>query len=159
MAIFKTGDMWDRFGKVDLFCITVNGTFKADGSLVIGAGIAKQARDQIPSLEKIAGQHLRACYELAPYDFPLFYFIGNSKINGQSIGLFQVKHHFNEPASFELIKRSTVQLFKYISNYPKITVCLNFPGIGHHGKLKRNEVLPIIELLPDNVEVWEHGSH
>lgn len=34
MTIFKTGDMWDSFGEVDLFCITINGMFKADGELI-----------------------------------------------------------------------------------------------------------------------------
>ena len=43
----ETGDMWTRFGDVDLFCITVNGTFKADGSLAMGAGIAEKAVERI----------------------------------------------------------------------------------------------------------------
>ena len=38
-----------------------------------------------------------------------------------------------------------------------MTVCLNFPGIGH-GRLERDEVLPIIKLLPDSVEVWEYEA-
>lgn len=31
---------------------------------------------------------------------------------------------------------------------------LNFPGIGNGG-LKRSNVLPLLERLPDNVKVWE----
>ncbi len=52
--ILKTGNMWDRFGEVDLFCITINGTFKADGSLVMGIGIAKSATYYTKGLAKNA---------------------------------------------------------------------------------------------------------
>ncbi len=147
----KTGNMWSRFGEVDLFCITINGTFKADGSLVMGAGIAKELARRIPNTPKDAACQLKLYYEKAPNAFPTCY------TSDQLVGLFQVKHHWKEVASKELIKRSMVQLFRYIANYPKVTVCLNFPGIGN-GKLRRDEVLPIVELLPDNVEVWEYDN-
>ncbi len=155
MTIFKTGNMWNRFGEVELFCITTNGTFKADGSLVMGAGIALQATKRFPPgrLEEIAGERFKAYYQNS-YELPLMYVSDTQEID-QTMGLFHVKYHWNEPASIELIKYSTVRLFRYIANYPKMTVCLNFPGIGY-GKLKRDKVLPIIELLPDNVEVWEY---
>ncbi len=45
-------------------------------------------------------------------------------------------------------------LHREILDRPHITVALNFPGIGYGG-LNRNEVLPIISILPDNVEIWE----
>ncbi len=148
--ILKKGNMWSKFGEVDLFCITINGTFKADGSLVMGAGIAKEAKKRMPGIERIISAQFRTYLMHEPYLLPM---VLASK--SQMMGLFQVKHHFAEPASIELINRSTVQLFRYIASYPKMTVCLNFPGIGN-GKLKRSEVLPIVELLPDNVEVWEY---
>lgn len=151
MTIFKTGDMWDRFGEVDLFCITVNGTFNSNGELVMGKGIALELKARIPNIVKDAAVQLKQYLELSPYALP------SCHTYDQLIGLFQVKHHFNEPTSVELIKRSTVQLFRYITSYPKMTVCLNFPGI-EYGKLNRDEVLPIIELLPDNVEVWEYNE-
>ena len=58
MTTFKTGDMWTRFGKVDLFCITINSTFKADGRLVMGAGITNEAKKAIIGLEQEAGYQL-----------------------------------------------------------------------------------------------------
>jgi hypothetical protein len=156
MTTFKTGDMWDRFGKVDLFCITVSGTFRADGSLVMGNGIAKEAGERISGIDQISGLRLREYFEIDRGVLPILHII-NDQGNNQALGLFQIKHHWQLPASKELIKRSMIQLFAFILNHPKggkLSVCLNFPGIGS-GKLKREEVLPIINLLPDNVEVWE----
>ncbi len=149
----KKGNMWDRFGKVDLFCITINGTFKANGELVMGAGIAKEAKERMPGIERIISTQFRTYCMREPYSLPAV--LASSK--SQMLGLFQVKHHFAEPASLELIKRSAVQLFRYIASYPKMTVCLNFPGIGN-GKLNKDEVFPIVNLLPNNVEVWEYEN-
>ncbi len=155
MTIYKTGNMWSRFGKVDLFCITTNGTFTKNGDLVMGAGIAKEAKEKFPNMAKWAGSRLKLYHEQEPYLLPMFEIPHDPLI--QLMGLFQVKHHYSEIASIQLIKRSTVQLFRYIVDYPKMTICLNFPGIGL-GRLVREDVLPIIELLPNNVEVWEYEA-
>jgi hypothetical protein len=71
----------------------------------------------------------------------------------QRVGFFMVKQHWNDPAHIPTIMRSTAELIEIASQYVKID--LNFPGIGN-GKLKREDVLPIIEQLPDNVHVWEY---
>ena len=65
MTTFKNGDMWDRFGKVDLFCITTNGTLNSKGNLIMGAGIAKEASRRMPELPKEAGECIKAYYELS----------------------------------------------------------------------------------------------
>ena len=67
-----------------------------------------------------------------------------------------VKSHWKEPARLDIIEQSCKVLSYFLAKYPEISrVDLNFPGIGN-GKLKREDVLPLIEQLPDNVHVWEY---
>jgi hypothetical protein len=87
------------------------------------------------------------------YDYE-FYGLVTTKWENQEVGIFQVKRHFFSQASLYLIQLATVRLFEYIAMTNPSLVCLNFPGIGN-GRLSRDEVLPIISLLPDCVEIWE----
>ena len=78
-----------------------------------------------------------------------------------------VKNHWAEEAKLNIIAESCAALLhgltprgnkfsngKYLHT---VRVDLNFPGIGN-GKLKREDVLPILEKLPDSVHVWEYGT-
>ena len=75
-------------------------------------------------------------------------------------GCFMVKDHWMEKAKLSLIKDSCLDLCDILDSVAvvhdsPIRVDLNFPGIGNGG-LPREDVLPIIEQLPDNVHVWEY---
>jgi hypothetical protein len=145
--ILEQGDMWDVFGKTDLFLITTNPIVRKDGAVVMGRGIAKEASTRFPQL---------------PYDFGTFldgadpaYFRNGiiGEYDGQKIGCFMVKTHWAEPANLRVILVSASQWAVWAKEYSRVD--LNFPGIGN-GKLKREDVLPMIEHLPDNVHVWEY---
>jgi hypothetical protein len=71
------------------------------------------------------------------------------------LGAFQVKRHYSQAASLELIQRSTAALCTWCADHPDASVCLNFPGVGY-GRLRRKDVLPIIVQLPDQVTIWEY---
>ncbi len=148
MAIFKKGDMWDKFGKVDLFCITTNNIITKDGRLVMGAGIAKEARDRLPGIDQDLASSIRFENSFLPRSLWI-----KNEIQ-QVMAAFQVKEHFRDKANITLIRQSCTVLFAEILSKPIITVALNFPGIGYGG-LSRSEVLPIINLLPNNIEIWE----
>ncbi len=151
MATFHKGDMWNRFRKVYLFCITTNGIITKDGRLVMGAGIAKEARDRLPGIDKDLAKAIKAKDSTR---LPRSLWIG-CPFNFAVVA-FQVKNHFREKANISLIEHSCYLLLREILDRPHITIALNFPGIGYGG-LKRSEVLPIISILPDNVEIWEKG--
>ena len=51
MPTFKHGDMWDSYDDVNMFCITTNNAIKKNGALVMGRGIAKEAKDRFPGLD------------------------------------------------------------------------------------------------------------
>ena len=148
------GNMWRVWDKADLFLITTNSTVRDDGRLVMGRGIAKEACSRFSQFD-IAMQFgqwiLRFCPD-RPYGLivsPLW-----TSNSARKLGCFQVKHHWSEPASLELIQLSTNQLIHLAQHYPDKQMHLNFPGVGN-GKLTTKEVLPIISALPNNVTVWQ----
>jgi len=153
-VILHKGNMWDCFGKVDLFLITTNPVVKKNGACVMGRGIAKEMSEKYPEIPFALGsiiQTRRGTKAWRDSDT-----IGC--LDKQIVGYFMVKDHWLEPAKLSIIESSVrallVQL-DYCTQYKSdFTVALNFPGIGN-GKLKREDVLPLLEVLPDNVHVWE----
>lgn len=148
MAKFEKGNMWDMFGKTDLFLITTNPIVTKAGKLVMGRGIAQQMRDNFPGSDVELARIVRA-FPHNPvgnlYYEPIF--------GKQSVGYFMVKDHWGEPAKIPIIMRSVARLIEIAPSWRRID--LNFPGIGY-GKLSREEVLPLLETLPDNVHIWEY---
>lgn len=144
--ILEKGNMWDVFGKTDMFCITTNATIKKNGALVMGRGIARQARDKLLGIDREAGKIIADLYD--------YYLVRIGVYGDQNVFAFQVKHEYYNKAELDLIRRSSYKLFGKILFYGIERVDLNFPGIGNGG-LPREEVLPIISLLPDIVHVWE----
>ncbi len=146
--ILEHGNMWDVYGTTDLFLITTNPIVTQAGKLVMGRGIAAQMRDNFPGSDVEFANLVRAFpqrHVMTMYYAPVF--------DAQLVGFFMVKLHWNAPAHIPTIMRSTAELIEIAPQYERID--LNFPGIGN-GKLKREDVLPIIEQLPDNVHVWEY---
>ena len=137
----ETGNMWSIFDLKEYFLVTTNSYIRKDGALVMGRGIAKQLADKIPSI---------------PWDFAdKIKHLGNYGIvvTAGRIGAFQVKKHFANDAEFPLITSSTYDLHRWAESLPKRRFDLNFPGIGN-GHLDYNEVLPLLQGLPDNVHIW-----
>jgi len=144
MPVFKTGDMWSVFDEVDYFVITTNAIIKNNGAVVMGAGIAKQVRDKWPGIDIEIGRGIqKVCPSGGEYGLIL----------GNKIGVFQVKYHFKHMANLYLIDQSAKALAAHARANPDTTYAMNFPGIGN-GSLDKEAVQPILEKLPDNVQVW-----
>lgn len=143
MPTYEHGDMWTAWPKTDHFLITTNAYLKRNGALVMGRGIARQARDRFPGIDlKIGG---RIAETGSRYGLIL----------GRKLGLFQVKHHFKEKADPDLISLSSRMLHEYAASHPGKRIDLNFPGIGNGGLVVR-QVKPLIDTLPDNVHIWTY---
>lgn len=142
------GNMWDVYDEADLFLITTNSFIKRNGALVMGAGIAREARDRFPGLDLALGRKIK---HLGKYGL-----IVSEKWPDKKLGAFQVKYHFKDSASLELIEYSCNDLITFITqNTLRFgTVHLNYPGIGN-GKLTEDDVYPIVRKLPDCVTLWE----
>lgn len=141
------GDIWDM--EADAICITTNGFVKANGKLVMGAGVAGQAQARYPELPLTFG-------ELVSEKGNHVYMV---RARGEGVPLlsFPVKHVWYEDADLELIKRSCQELMEYIDTWEFERVLLPRPGCGN-GKLKWEDVKPVIEpILDDRVVVVDYN--
>ena len=149
MPTFTTGNMWDAYPGTDLFVITTNSCIMNNGCLVMGAGIAREARDRFPGIEcRLAKLIKSKCGHLGRY-----YLVIDPQTH---IAAFQVKQDWSDHADTSLILGSTNALTRWIAERP-LRVALNFPGIGLGG-LSRTDVLPYLTNLPANVTIWTKGA-
>ncbi|HRQ42154.1 MAG TPA: hypothetical protein PLD25_29900 [Chloroflexota bacterium] len=143
--------MWSIYDEADLFLITANATTTTRGALVMGRGIARQAKERFPGLDATLGGHIQAlCSNQGIYGL-----LVSPRWPAAKLGAFQVKRHYSQPAIMELIQRSTAALCAWCVEHPDAIVHLNYPGIGN-GRLRRENVLPIIAQLPEQVTIWEY---
>lgn len=136
-----TGNLWDYFGNAEKYavCITTNGFVKKDGTAVMGRGCAREACYRIPNLPTTLAAHIKKNGNVACY---------------LKAGLisFPVKHAWYEDADPVLISKSAEWLQREAELTPHITYILPRPGCGN-GKLKWENVKPLLVSLPDNVLV------
>ena len=151
--ILNRGNMWSVFGQYDVFVFTANSYIRNDGALVMGRGIAKVVRDRFRGLDLRIGKWIdRQVGHLGAYGF-VTAVIRDMNVTHR-IGVFQVKRNFADSAELGLIKASVTSLDSWIRIHRPKRIDMNFPGIGN-GKLKRADVLTLIETLPDCVHIWE----
>ena len=159
MPQFRTGDMWTAYETSDLFLITTNSTIRKDGALVMGLGIARQAKERFPGLNVAMGAQIQViCGNPSAALRPgqgIYGLLISPRWPEARLGAFQVKRHWCQQADLTLIEKSTTALMHWATCRADRQVCLNFPGIGN-GRLSRTAVLPILQQLPDNITIWEY---
>lgn len=139
------GNLWDEIGRADLILFTANNVLDKRGHLVMGAGVAKQAKELFPLLPSALGHRLKDCTNY-------WGVVTVPWCPEYRLGAFQTKYHYSNKSPLELVRRSTEKLALNARQFNRIA--LNFPGIGLGG-LPRAAVLPVIETLPDNVWIYE----
>ena len=148
MPQFEKGNMFDVWGSTSLFLFTSNPIVNRQGLAVMGRGIAKQVADRYPSVRQQFGRLLSSA------TMPSVGVIG--MYDNQLVGWFRVKDHWAEPARLSIINTSANLLKIIAEGYERVD--MNFPGIGN-GQLNREEVLPLLADIPDNVHIWEYESN
>ena len=149
MANFITGNIWSNYRVNNhKIMVTTNSIISSSAGLVMGAGIALEAKKIEPMLpfifaNKIAS-HVKSQGNLA---------YGVLFEPSWSIGAFQSKYHFKNPSPLELVEISANKLNKLALRYEEFVFNLNFPAVGLGG-LRPSDVKPIIENLPNNVNIW-----
>lgn len=133
-------DIWSVYGQPGVMVgITTNGTVKDNGRLVMGRGVAKQAKDRIKDIDRKLGTLVLAC--------------GNTVIlYNKLLFTFPVKHNWWEQANLPLIDRSANSLNNISVADPLTRFYLPRPGCGN-GRLDWKDVKPLLVHLPDNVIV------
>ena len=143
--------MWQEQGLADVILITTNQIINSKGALVMGRGAALEAARRYPALPYDLAKRIQP-YGNKPYGVTILAPYSHSK--QLQFGAFQVKHHWKDKASLELIEFST-RLLEAIARICSHTrFMINYPGIGNGG-LTESQVAPIIKSLPDNVYVYK----
>lgn len=153
----RKGDMFSlSAGRPDVILVTTNAYVKTNGCLVMGRGAAWCMVQKYPETPRIFGGLISKRVEdygskiHTPYGILIA-----PRLTNPMLGAFQVKRFFKDKADLDLIRYSTEFLLTLTKGpWSNCRIFLNFPGIGN-GELRREDVLPIIECLPNNVEVWE----
>lgn len=122
-------------GKTAAYAVTTNGIVKADGKAVMGAGIAKYARDSFDGIDELLGGLLKAHGNHA-------YFMGahmdpNRPRTGRSPSVFVVtfptKNHWRDGSDPALIARSARELLGVADRNNLDVVYAPMPGCSNGG--------------------------
>ena len=142
MPTFKTGEMFRTPGYL---IVTTNSFLTSGLKLTMGRGAAWILKRKVPGIDEVFGKMIyEKCGHLGRYGLLIH----------QRYGALQVKYRFDEKATLELIQFSLEKLAELASKCPSIRFSINFPGIGNGG-LNKVDVLPLLNILPGNVYVWE----
>jgi len=131
-----TGNIWNYSNNITK-CITTNGIVKKNNELVMGKGIALQAKKRYPDIPKILGDFVKLNGNILYY------------IKKYNIISFPTKHHWKDKSSIELIKQSCYTLNYFTESFNKLAV-LPKPGCENGGLDWESEVKPIISKILNN---------
>lgn len=138
-------DLW--WSEADLICIPTNSTLDKKGYLVMGAGLALQAKRRYPDLPERAGQTIRP---LCAFNrFPEYGLIRIRVSHHVEIGLLQTKTDWRLPSSPELILNSLAKLKFAIESNDIKAVAMPLPGAGKGGLTKERSLALVNQVLAD----------
>lgn len=120
------GDLWEY--PADIRVITTNGDVNRFGQAVMGRGVALQAKQRYPNIEKALA------YCLSKYGLRVV-------MLRHDLFAFPVKRHWHEKARLSLIRRSAQELVSMTDRTQ--VVVLPRPGCGNGG-LSWEDVKPVI---------------
>ena len=134
------GNLWKANPKF-IRCITTNGDIKKNGELVMGRGIALEAKQKYPALPKLIAEHVKNNGNTVHY------------FDQYNIISFPTKIHWRDQSDITLIKHSCYQLNTLLNHLNKQAI-LPRPGCANGGLDWEKEVKPIIStILTDKVWV------
>lgn len=129
-------NIWD-YHLAGYICVTTNGIVKHNGELVMGAGIALQAKLRFPGLPAKLGAGVRAHGNQVLY------------CADERILSFPTKHHYRDPSDLNLIEASCLQSMSIADHYSLKRIFLPRPGCGN-GELSPKQVDPLIHSILDD---------
>lgn len=134
----------------DAVVVTTNGIVKKDGLAVMGAGIARSARDTFPGIDKQLGYNLTVwgnhAYHMGTYPY--------RQANGKEINLriltMPTKHDWKDKSDIELIKKSCEELMMIAHMLHLNNIYLPAPGCSNGQLDWETQVKPTIETRLDD---------
>ena len=126
--------------KYDAIAVTTNGVVKANGNLVMGAGIAKQFASRYPNLPYQLGRKVKT-YGNIPFMI---------KQKGYALLSFPTKNHYSENSDLELIETSAKKIKTITDKFYWTKVAIPAPGVGLGGLSWNKQVQPLLEKIFDD---------
>lgn len=147
-------DMFDTISlftdplNIPAYCVTTNGDVKADGSAVMGRGVALQVVQEFPGIDKTLGSFINQ-YGNRVFNLGIYEINDNSHKHLVRIISFPTKHHWKETADITLIVKSCQELIEVCNKFNVKTCFLPAPGVGLESLNYKATVKPSLEVLLD----------
>lgn len=127
------GDIWDKHRAGAWVGIPTNHIINARGELVMGRGVAFQAKSRFPGLARRLGNLVAARGNICLF------------LTSSRLFTFPVKQHWRDQAMLSIIRNSAEQLAEWLDGpmNPSL-VYLPKPGCGN-GRLRWEDVEPILD--------------
>lgn len=160
MAIYKFGNIfnekrrYNNSGNVAIF-ITTNNVITNGGKLVMGAGIALEAKTRWPSLPKLFADHIKEFHSGKKFYgvIPPFEVVDR---HGEIsyIGALQTKTDWKKKSSLKLVRKSLRELDSWaISHRGKYIVNCAMPGVTN-GQLDFWKIIAACNICCDDITFW-----
>jgi len=141
MHVYRNLDLWDPRFDGCWRGITTNGVVKINGELVMGAGVAKQARDRYPGIAARLGRLVREYGNVVHLLPP------------ERLFTFPTKHRWREASDPQLIVNSANRLVQAIEEHRVWDVILPAPGCSNGGLAWGDVELLLVPILGDRVTI------
>jgi len=138
--IIKKQNIFEVAPAYDAICVTTNGIVTQKSKLVMGAGVARQFRDNYPGLDYELGQ------KVTTYGNQVFLVYKNK----QPIISFPTKYHWKDKSDIDLIVDSAKKLVKITQSRFWVKVALPAPGVGKGGLSWKSQVYPALKDILDD---------
>lgn len=129
------GNIWDYANKNSAVCVLTNDTILADGLNPMGGGIAREALDRNPGLDKIVAESI---------DKGTFWLCRDSKTKSYLYRL-STKSSVFMPSTLEHLELSLYQLSVCLECFKEVTFLIPRPGCGFGGLDWDTQVKPLCE--------------
>lgn len=133
---YTNGNLWN-FHSLGPVCITTNGIIKKDNTLVMGAGVALQAKQRFPDVPGTLADLVRK------YGNRAFYLLGSNLFS------FPTKHDWKDKSDINLIAQSCHDVVDITNRMLFKRVFLPKPGCAN-GQLDWAEVNAVISSILDD---------
>lgn len=134
----------------DAAVVTTNGIVKKNGLAVMGAGIARSARDAFPGIDKELGYNLTVrgnhAYHMGTYP----YRHANGKESNIRILTMPTKHDWRDKSDIQLIQQSCEELMVIANMLHLTNIYLPAPGCSNGQLDWESQVRPVIEPILDD---------
>lgn len=137
------GDIWSS--SIQYKCVTTNGVLRNNGELVMGAGIALQAKQRFPELPARLGKNVSM--------------FGNKPFIFHDIGIisFPTKHHWKDKSDIGLIRQSAEHIVGFVKALSIKEVALTRCGCGLGGLVWSNVKSVLEPILDDRFKVYNES--